>query len=203
VRILVACEFSGVVRRAFAKYGHEAWSCDLLPSLDNSPMHITGDVLPLLKQKWDMVLAFPSCTHLAVSGAKHFAAKRADGRQQAGIKFFMEFTELECEQVVIENPVGIMSTEYRKPDCIVQPYEHGDPATKTTCLWISKGMKKLVPTNIVSKGERHITKSGRSLPKWYNLPPSADRGSLRSVMFPGIANAMADLWGNPMNDPMF
>ena len=196
MKVLVACEHSGTVRDAFRALGHDALSCDLLPS-DNGGPHYQGDVRDILGEGWDMVLAFPPCTHLAVSGAKHFAAKREDGRQQEGIDFFMLFTQLDCPRVAIENPVGIMSSHYRKPDQIIQPYEHGDPFTKTTCLWL-KGLSKLVPTNVVDKGERHVTKGGKSLPKWYNdalsLPP-AQRAIVRNKTFQGIANAMAQQWG--------
>jgi hypothetical protein len=141
------------------------------------------------------MLAFVPCTHLAVSGARWFAAKREDGRQQAGIDFFMTLANADIPRIAIENPVGIMSTQWRKPDQIIQPWEHGHEATKATCLWL-KGLPKLTPTRIVGKGARHITKSGRSLPKWYNLPPSEDRWRIRSATFQGIADAMADQWSN-------
>lgn len=195
MKVLVACEMSGRVRDAFIARGHDAVSCDLLPTLKPGP-HIEGDVLPLLSQPWDMVIAFPPCTHLAVSGAKHFEQKRADGRQQQGIDFFMKFVELTTHipRVAIENPVGIMSTIYRKPDQIVQPWMFGDEATKTTCLWL-KGLPLLVPTKVVGKGARHVTKGGKSLPVWYNLPPSPDRGKIRSATFQGLADAMAEQWG--------
>jgi len=140
------------------------------------------------------MIAFPPCTHLAVSGARWFAAKRADGRQQQAIDFFMELANANIPKIAIENPVGIMSTEWRKPDQIIQPWQFGHEATKTTCLWL-KGLPQLTPANIVGKGERHITKSGRSLPKWYNLPPSEDRWKVRSKTFQGIADAMAQQWG--------
>ncbi len=196
MKVLLACEHSGTVRDAFCALGHDALSCDLLPS-DNGGPHYQGDVRDLLDEPWDAVIAFPPCTHLAVSGAKHFAKKRADGRQQEGIDFFMLFTKLKCPRVAIENPVGIMSSIYRKPDQIIQPYQHGDPFTKTTCLWL-KGLPLLRHTNVVDKGERHVTKSGKSLPKWYNdalnLPP-AQRAIVRNKTFQGIANAMAQQWG--------
>lgn len=194
MRVLVACEYSGRVRDAFRSQGHDAISCDLLPSLIPGP-HVEGDVLPLLTQPWDMVIAFPPCTHLAVSGAKHFAAKQADGRQQQGIEFFMKFVYLteHIPRVAIENPVGIMSSLYRKPDQIVQPWMFGDEATKTTCLWL-KGLPLLTPTKVVGKGARHVTKGGKSLPAWYNLPPSPERGKIRSATFQGLARAMAKQW---------
>lgn len=194
MRILVACEYSGKVREAFRKLGHDAWSCDLLPADDDSEYHIQGDVLEVLDQDWDMMIGFPPCTHLAASGARWFAAKRADGRQQQGIDFFMALANADIPMIALENPVGIMSTEWRKPDQIIQPWQHGHEATKTTCLWL-KGLPELQPTNIVSKGERHVTKGGKSLPKWYNLPPSKDRWKIRSETFQGIADAMAQQWG--------
>ncbi len=194
LRVLVACEYSGKVREAFRRLGHDAWSCDLLPADDGSPYHIQGDVLPVLGQDWDMMVGFPPCTHLASSGARWFAAKRADGRQQQGIDFFMALANADIPMIALENPVGIMSTQYRKPDQIIQPWQFGHEATKTTCLWL-KGLPKLTPTNIVGKGERHVTKGGKSLPKWYNLPPSKDRWKIRSETFQGIADAMAQQWG--------
>ena len=199
MRVLVACEYSGKVREAFRKLGHDAVSCDLLPSDDDSPHHVIGDVSELLEEKWDLMLGFPPCTHLSASGARWFAAKRADGRQQEGIDFFMMLAKADIPKIAIENPIGIMSTRWRKPDQIIQPYEHGHEMTKSTCLWL-KGLPLLKPTNIVGKGERHITKSGRSLPKWYNLPPSKDRWKIRSKTFQGIADAMAQQWGSNESD---
>jgi hypothetical protein len=197
MKILVACEHSGSVRDAFRALGHDALSCDLLPSDTGGP-HYQGDVRDLLNEPWDMVLAFPPCTHLAVSGAAWFAKKRADGRQQQGIDFFMLFTQLECPRVAIENPVGIMSSHYRKPDQIINPWQFGDPFSKATCLWL-KGIPKLVPTNIVDKGERVSYASGKTMPKWYadayKLPP-AQRAIVRNKTFQGIANAMAQQWGS-------
>tara|TARA_R110000787_G_scaffold70792_2_gene157548 strand:+ start:1316 stop:1903 length:588 start_codon:yes stop_codon:yes gene_type:complete len=192
MRVLVACEYSGAVRDAFTAQGHEAMSCDLLPT-DKPGHHYQGSVLDILDHGWDMMIAFPPCTHLASSGARWFDAKRADGRQQQGINFFMALANADIPKIAIENPVGIMSTQWRKPDQIIQPYHHGHEATKTTCLWL-KGLPLLKPTNTVGKGERHVTKSGRSLPKWYNLPPSEDRWKIRSTTFKGIADAMAQQW---------
>lgn len=191
MKILVACEYSGRVREAFRRGGHDAWSCDLVESDDNSPHHFTGDVTPYLNDDWDMVIAFPPCTHLASSGAKHFAKKIADGRQQEGIDFFMLFTNLKAPMVAIENPIGIMSKRYRKPDQIIQPYWFGDPFQKSTCLWL-KGLPELQATNIVDKGEFYISPTGKRLPKWYSDNKSA---KVRSMTFPGIAQAMADQWG--------
>ena len=189
LRVLVACEYSGTVRDAFIRAGHDAMSCDLLPTDAPGP-HYQGNVIDLLGKPWDMVIAFPPCTHLAVSGAKHFAAKRADGRQQEGIDFFNLFTTLDVERVCIENPIGIMSKLYRKPDQIIQPWMFGDEAQKSTCLWL-KGLPLLTPTDIVDKGEFYVSPSGKKLPKWYSDNKSA---KVRSKTFQGIANAMAAQW---------
>ena len=193
MRVLVACEFSGIVRDAFAARDHDAWSCDLLPT-ERPGQHIVGDVLAVLRDGWDLIIAHPPCTHLSCSGARWFAEKRADGRQQQGIDFFMAFTELEGVRVAIENPIGIMSTEHRKPDQIVQPYHFGDSASKATCLWL-KGLPLLVPTNVVGRGRFHTTKGGKRMPEWYNLPPGPNRAKIRSQTFPGFADAMAEQWG--------
>lgn len=194
MRILAACEMSGAVRDAFAKRGHDAWSCDIVPSIAPGN-HILGDAVDAISQKWDLVIAFPPCTHLAVSGAKHFAEKRKTGVQQAAVEFFMKFVECQCDKVVIENPIGIMSTLWRKPDQIIQPWQFGHEFQKSTCLWL-KGVPKLVPTSIVGKGEFHVTKSGRSIPKWIHAAAwKKNRSQLRSMTFTGIAEAMADQWG--------
>jgi len=202
MKILVACEESQTVCKEFRKLGHEAYSCDTLPPSGGHPeWHLQQDVIPLLKDKWDMIVAFPPCTHLAVSGAAWFAAKRADGRQQQGIDFFMEFANVKCPKVAIENPVGIMSTVWRKPNQIIQPYEFGEPFSKKTCLWL-KGLPKLKSTKLVDKGERVTFKSGKSMPKWYSdafrLPPK-ERSIARSKTFPGIAKAMAKQWSKNGN----
>lgn len=194
MKVLIACEYSGTVRDAFTKLGHDALSVDYLPS-ETDGNHIIGDVLDVIKsQSFDLMIAFPPCTHLAVSGAKFFAEKRADGRQQEALAFVAALLSADIPRIALENPVGVISTYIRKPDQIVQPHWFGHEATKTTCLWL-KGLPPLMATNIVGKGERHITKSGRSLPKWYNLPPSIDRWKIRSKTFEGIANAMAQQWG--------
>jgi site-specific DNA-cytosine methylase len=193
LKILVACEYSGRVRDAFAKLGHFAMSCDLLPS-DAPGLHYQGDVTDILDQGWDIMIAHPPCTHLAVSGAKHFAAKRESGVQQEALEFVRLLLNAPIPKIALENPVSIISSEIRKPDQIVQPYMFGHEATKTTCLWL-KGLPHLTPTDMVDKGERHVTKSGKSLPKWYNLPPGPDRWKIRSATFQGIADAMAAQWG--------
>jgi len=193
MRVLIACEYSGAVRDAFIARGHDAMSCDLLPTDAPGP-HYTGDVFDIVGDGWDLMVAHPPCTDLAVSGAKHFAAKRADGRQQAALAFVRRLLAAPVPRIALENPVSIISTNIRKPDQIIQPWMFGHEATKTTCLWL-KGLPHLTPTDIVGKGARHVTKSGKSLPQWYNLPPSADRWKIRSATFKGIAAAMADQWG--------
>jgi len=197
VRVLVACEYSGTVRDAFLALGHDAMSCDLLPTDAPGP-HYQGDVRDVLLDGWDLMIAHPPCTHLAVSGAKWFEKKKA--QQEEALDFVRLLLSAPVPRIALENPVSIISSRIRKPDQIIQPYEHGHEATKTTCLWL-KGLPLLAPSNIVGKGARHVTKSGKSLPEWYNLPPSADRWKLRSATFPGIAKAMAEQWGNLGNFP--
>jgi hypothetical protein len=184
MRILLACEESQRVCIEFREKGHEAYSCDIEPCSGGHPeWHLQQDVLPLLKEKWDMVVAFPPCTDLAASGARWFDEKRKDGRQQKSIEFFMAFTRLSCP-FAIENPIGIMSTRYRKPDQIIQPWQFGHGETKATCLWL-KELPKLEPTNIVSGREQRI----------WEMPPSLERAKQRSKTFEGIARAMASQWG--------
>ena len=197
-RVLIACEESQAVTIAMRKIGVEAYSCDIEPCGGGHPeWHLQQDVTPLLDQEWDMVIAFPPCTHLAVSGAKWFEAKRADGRQQQGIDFFMLFANCQVPKVAIENPVGIMSTEWRKPDQAIQPYQFGEPFSKKTCLWL-KGLPLLVPTKLVDRGEFVTYSSGKSMPKWYadayGLKPK-ERAKMRSRTFQGIADAIADQYG--------
>ena len=183
--ILVVCEESQAVTIALRQRGYEAFSCDILPCSGNHPeWHLQQDVLPILNDGWNMIIAFPPCTHLAVSGARWFQKKQADGRQQQGISFFMSIVNAKCDRIAIENPVGIMSTVYRKPDQIIQPWMFGHGETKATCLWL-KGLPKLEPTNVVEGRENRIHK----------LPPSKDRAMLRSKTFQGIADAMANQWG--------
>lgn len=206
-RVLVACEFSGIVRDAFAARGFDAWSCDIVPAKRNhSVQHIRGDVLQLFDKygcancngdgcerckPFDLMIAHPPCTHLCVSGAKHFPAKRRDGRQRKAIDFFLALAHAPIPHIAIENPVGIMSSEYRKPDQTIQPWQFGDEAQKTTHLWLVN-LPPLQPTNIVGKGEFHRCPSGKTLPKWY----SDGDARTRSTTFPGIANAMACQWGD-------
>ena len=199
MRVLVACEESGIVTSKLRRRGHEAYSCDLLPTSGVHPeWHIQADALEVCKMAWDMVLAFPPCTHLSVSGAAWFPEKIRDGRQQMGIGFFLAFTALDhVPRVAIENPVGIMSNIYRKPDQIIQPYWFGDSAEKKTCLWL-KGLPLLEPTNMVEPPSRIRFSSGKSDPGWHsetrNLKGHA-RSVARSKTFPGVAAAMAKQWG--------
>lgn len=184
MKVLVACEESQAVCIAFREKGHEAYSCDILPCSGGHPeWHIQGDVLEHLNKDWDLVLAFPPCTDLSVSGARWFKEKQEDGRQQKSIDFFMQFTKLECKWA-IENPVGIMSNKYKKPDQIIHPWQFGHGETKATCLWLND-LQKLKPTNIVKGREQRIWK----------MPPSENRAKLRSKTYQGIAKAMADQWG--------
>jgi len=191
VRVLVACEYSGAVRDAFLAAGHDAMSCDLLPTDAPGP-HWQGDVREVLTWGWDLMIAHPPCTHLAVSGARWFDGKVRE--QAEALDFVRLLMTAPIERICIENPVSIISSRIRKPDQIIQPWQFGHEATKTTCLWLT-GLPHLTPTAIVGKGERHVTKSGKSLPKWYNLPPSPDRWKIRSATYPGIAAAMAAQWG--------
>jgi site-specific DNA-cytosine methylase len=184
MKILVACEYSGTVRDAFIKAGHDAISCDLLPT-DKPGPHYQGDVFDIINDRFDLMLAHPPCTDLAVSGARHFEAKRKDGRQQSSIDFFMKLINADIPMIAVENPVSIMSTIYRKPDQIIQPWQFGHGETKATCLWL-KGLNKLMPTNIVDGREQRI----------HRLPPSADRWKIRSKTYQGIADAMASQWGS-------
>lgn len=214
MNILVACEESQSVTKEFRALGHNAFSCDILdPSGEHLEWHVKDDVLPMLngnctfitmdkKQHqvlggWDMIIAFPPCTDLAVSGARHFERKREDGSQQRSIDFFMEFTKANCRRIAIENPVGIMSSIYRKPDQIINPWQFGESINKKTCLWL-KGLPKLEPTNIVDKEEVVIFESGKKMSKWYSdcfKLPKAERSKMRSKTFEGIAKAMANQWG--------
>lgn len=191
MKVLVACEFSGTVRDAFIKLGHDAWSCDILPT-DSPGPHFQCDIMEVLDKGWDLMIAHPPCTALTVAGNRWYHDKPEV--IQESVKFVLALANAPINKIAIENPIGRLSTLWRKPDQIIQPWQFGHEATKSTCLWL-KNLSPLQPTNIVSKGERHITKSGKSLPKWYNLPPSADRAKIRSTTFQGIASAMAQQWG--------
>lgn len=198
MKILVACEESQAVTIEMRKLGHEAYSCDIEPCSGGHPeWHIRVDALELLKMKWDMILAFPPCTDLAVSGAAWFAEKRKDGRQQKSIDFFMKFAKADCERIAIENPVGIMSTHWRKPDQIIQPYQFGHKEQKKTCLWL-KGLPTLKETENVYEEMCKLPKKERE--RLHYLPPSEDRAKIRAKTFPGIAKAMAEQWAGRMEE---
>ena len=184
MRVLIACEYSGVVRDAFLRGGADAMSCDLLPTDVPGP-HYQGDVRDVIHAQWDLMIAHPPCTDLAVSGAAWFKEKRLNGSQAQGNSFFMELMKADIPMIAIENPVCIMSRLFRKPDQIIQPWQYGHGETKATCLWL-KNLPKLTSTNIVEGREQRIHK----------MPPSADRWKLRSTTFQGIADAMAQQWGN-------
>lgn len=238
MKVLVACEESQAVCKAFREKGHEAYSCDIIECSGGHPeWHIQGDVLPLLKrqdngnngwhhlffttvdgvehsvEKWDLIIAFPPCTHLAVSGARHFEKKRADGRQREGIEFFCQFLNADCEKIVIENPIGIISGDYipkwfpdlaekydlpRKQSQIIQPYEYGHPCKKSTCLWL-KELPLLQSTEIVEpdlvsytcKSGKNVTFSRHMVQGFEN----GERAKSRSKTFEGVAKAMAEQWG--------
>jgi hypothetical protein len=184
MRVLIACEYSATVRDAFLRAGHDAWSCDLLPTEGSPERHVQGDVLKELDVGWDLLIAHPPCTHLAVSGARWFPAKRADGSQQKAVDFFLALANAPIPRIAVENPVCIMSRLYRKPDQIIQPWQFGHGELKATCLWL-KGLPKLTPTAIVPGREARVHK----------MPPGPDRWKERSRTFPGIAEAMASQWG--------
>lgn len=218
MRILIACEESQAVCKEFRNLGHDAFSCDILPaSGGHQDWHIQRNVFEVINEGWDMMIAFPPCTYLSVSGAQWYYhpedkempievrrphpkyPNRSKDRQDAA-EFFLKLYNSPIPKVCIENPVGIMSSEFRKPDQIIQPWMFGDKATKTTCLWL-KNLPQLMPTEIVSKGERTTFKSGKSHPKWYadalaKAKTPEERRNLRSKTFPGIAKAMASQWSN-------
>lgn len=182
MRVLIACEYSGVTRRAFRALGHDAFSCDLEPSEDDSPYHYQQDVLPLLKEPWDLLIAHPPCTFLAVAGARWFTGWEQE--QDEALDFVLEFMNCNVPRIAIENPVSVISTRIEKPTQIIQPWMFGHGETKKTCLWLYN-LPKLQPTNIVE---------GRD-PRIHHMAPSEDRGKKRSRSYDGIAQAMATQWG--------
>ena len=208
-RILVACEESQAVTKAFRKLGFEAFSCDLLPCSGGHPeWHYKEDMFEIIKRepKFDLMIAFPPCTDLAVSGARHFERKIADGSQAKSIQFFMDVVNADVERIAVENPIGIMSRLHKKPNQIVQPWMFGDKAQKSTCLWL-KNLPNLEPTDIVEKGEffEFISKKGENkrMPMWYyealqKAKTPEQRRTLRSKTFQGIADAMAEQWGKQL-----
>lgn len=197
MKVLIACEYSGRVREEFRKIGHEVYSCDLLPSDDNSPYHLQQNVVLLLKQKWDLLIAFPPCTYLCSSGL-HWNKKNPERAIQTeeAIKFVKLLLEADIPKIALENPIGCISSRIRKPDQIIQPYNFGEDASKKTCLWL-KGLPLLTPTKYIAprvvQGKNrwaNQTDSGQN-----NLGPSKDRWKIRSLTYRGIAEAMADQWG--------
>ena len=224
MKILVACEESQNVTKELRTLGHEAYSCDIIDqSGGHSEWHIMQDVIPLLNGncefittdekkhvivgQWDMIIAFPPCTYLTVTGNRWFnierygekAIQRHKDRKNA-IDFFMAFANSDCEKIAIENPVGVISSEWRKPDQIINPWQFGDAFEKKTCLWL-KGLPKLIPTNIVEIPPRKKFDSGKTMPAWYAEAwhlPKEERAKLRSKTFPGIAKAMAEQWAGKL-----
>lgn len=201
MKVLIACERSGQVRRAFRALGHKAVSCDLHPADDDSPNHFQGDVRHILmRQPWDLMIAHPECTHLAVSGARWFAEKRADGRQQEAIDFFMELANAPIPRKCIEQPVSIMSRLWRKPDQVLHPHQFGHPEFKTTCLWLA-GLSPLQPTQCLPVPKRDS-------PEWtawnrvHRMPPGKHRARNRSETYSGIAAAMAQQWGGVTDEAL-
>ena len=185
MKVLIACEYSGAVRDAFIALGHDAMSCDLLPTDAPGP-HYQGDIRDVLDYPFDLMIAHPPCTHLSVSGARHFEEKRKDGRQQSAVAFFMMLAKADIPRIAIENPICIMSSVWRKPDQVIQPWQYGHGETKATALWL-KCLPALQPTDVVLGREARIHK----------MPPSPDRWKLRSATYAGIAKAMAEQWSNP------
>lgn len=213
IKILVACEESDEVRGRLEKMGFNAWSCDLQENRNPNAKHYKGSVFDIINDGWDAMIAFPPCTHLAVSGARHFEQKRKDGRQQEGIDFFMAMVNAPIKHIAIENPVGVMSKIYRKPDQVIQPYYFGDEAQKTTCLWLKNlpllyhnGAPNLFDDVVThtDKGEFFEwidSKTGKKKRQllWFKEARSLksdERSKVRSKTFPSIAQAMASQWGN-------
>lgn len=221
MKVLIACEESQVVCKAFREKGHEAYSCDIVECSGGHPeWHIMQNVVPLLNgksrfttmdgtnhyidERWDLIIAHPPCTYLTVTGNRWFnvdrygekAIQRRNDREEA-IKLFMEFVNADCQKIAIENPIGIMSSKWRKPNQIINPWQFGDAFEKKTCLWL-KGLPELTPTNIVEIPPRKKFASGKSMPSWYAEAwhlPKEERAKLRSTTFPGIGKAMAEQWG--------
>ena len=215
MKVLVACEYSGIVRDAFLKRGHYAISCDILPSESNLGKHYQGDVKDILNDDWDLMIAHPPCTYLSVSGARWFyhpKDKHLDFKdrrphplhpnrkqlQKEALDFVQLLLDAPINKIAIENPVGVISTKIRKPEQIIQPYMFGHSESKKTCLWLNN-LQPLESTNIVDEEERVVYASGKSMPKWYadafKLPPQ-ERWKVRSATFPGVAEAMAEQWGD-------
>lgn len=195
IRVLVACEYSGIVRDAFRQQGFDAWSCDILPSMYDNKFHIQDDVMNVIDTGvWDLMIAHPPCTDLAVSGAAWFKEKIADGRQQRALDFVQKLMDAPIPHIAIENPVSVISSKIRKPDQIFNPWQFGDPVSKKTCLWL-KNLPYLVPTDIVEPSKYITSKSGKRYPEWC-WKTGGGSGHKRSLFFEGVAKAMADQWGN-------
>lgn len=193
MRVLCACEESQAVTSELRRLGHEAYSCDLLPTSGAHPeWHVRADAVEVAKLAWDMVIAFPPCTHLACSGARWFGEKRRDGRQQQAIGLFLALATLDhVPRLAVENPVGIMSRLYRRPDQVIQPWQFGHPETKATCLWL-RGLPPLVPTHDVSDEMARLPDAEAH--RVHHMAPGPDRQRLRGRTYPGIARAMAEQW---------
>lgn len=203
MKVLVACEFSGTVREAFKKAGHDAWSCDLVPT-DIPGQHIQENVLGIIDQGWDLLIAHPPCTYLTCAGNIWFKPEQRsrfpnrESDRAAAIDFFMSLVDAPVPRICIENPIRIMSTVHEKPTQIIHPWQFGHETTKATCLWL-KGLPELIPTNIVSKGSVFTFSSGKKMSKWFydaSLLPPAERAKMRNKTFQGIADAMASQWGS-------
>lgn len=187
-RVLIGCEYSATVRDAFRALGHDAWSCDILPTEGDPRWHIQGDLLAVIGDGWDLMVCHPPCTDLAVSGARHFAAKIADGRQQRALDFVAALLDAPILRIALENPISVISSKIRKPDQIIQPWQFGHGETKATCLWL-KNLPTLTPTDIVDGREQRV----------HRMPPGPNRWKERSCTFQGIAMAMAAQWGALLN----
>lgn len=193
-RVLIACEYSGVVRDAFILRGHDAMSCDLLPTESPGP-HYEGDVRDVLDYPWDLMIAHPPCTDLSVSGARHFDKKKMVGYQQVSASFFMMLAKCDIPLIALENPISIISSLWRKPDQIIHPWQFGHPEQKATCLWL-KGLPKLIESNNVKEDMMSLPKNQRE--RIHHLPPTKDRWKLRSQTYSGIAHAFADQWSSSL-----
>lgn len=204
MKVLIACEFSGIVREAFRKRGHYVWSCDLEPS-EREGHHYQGDVFDIINRGWDLMIAHPPCTYLTVTANKWLkdqpprksgalvGEERRRARDEA-VEFFVKLCESSIDRICVENPVGVMSSLYRKPDQIIQPFHFGHKESKKTCLWL-KNLPLLTPTNIVKEEPRMVLKSGKTMPEWYARPKAGkDRQNMRNRTFEGIAEAMAEQW---------